>query len=484
LYRKSWWQRQRRVADATYVIPQIHPGSFMFRIDREHNVHSLLSDTQTWNSLAAGIPHRQSQWLGPWWDHFGSTERAYFIVARDSNDRIRAMMPLHRTGTLGRRGGTLAFVGSGAACSDDLSILCAPEDAHAAGSAMAQWLVDHANDAEDGWSVLDLDGIKQGDRAITAFTQAITAADCEVHGHSRMHTWQLPLASDWDTFIAGVSSHAKRRFRTTLQKSESTEGISFATSQTNEELREDLNSMMDQHQRRWVSAGFPGTYHAPAFRSFVHDAAQRFLAEGRLHLLNLRVKGQSLGAIFSLVGDSGALYGYSSGYDINHAEMEPGRLLSIQELKRAHDDRRPFIDYMRGDETYKQRMTAEPTRLIHLKIFAPSMVGKVFSLAWNLHFGARQLARRMCHGSQPLVAGARIHESQSDILGFEDASAILPSGLLPSNASGANEPLTEAAVLHSVTQIRQSLHQASLANHEPISQALEPAKPTAGSGEK
>jgi len=456
----------------------------MFRIRREHNVDSLLSDISTWNPLAAGIPHRQSEWLGPWWNHFGISERAYFIVARDPNERIRAIMPLQRTGDLGRRGGTLAFVGSGPACSDDLSILCAPEDSQAAGSAIAQWLVDRANDAQDGWSVLDLDGIKQGDAAMSAFTQAFVAAQCEVHGHSRMHTWQLALASDWDTFIASVSSHAKRRFRGTLQKSETTEGISFATSQTTEELRANLNSMMDHHQQRWVSAGFPGTYHAPEFREFVHDSAQRFLAVGRLHLLNLRLQGQSIGAIFSLVGDNGALYGYSSGYDINHADLEPGRLLCIQELKRAHDERRPFIDYMRGDETYKQRMTAEPTRLVHLKIFAPTSVGRVLRLAWNLHFGVRQMARRMCHGSQPLVAGASIHESQRDILSHEETPAMPTARCFQTSHPCTDEAVTTAMMLDSVTQMRQSLHEAAGANRDAIAEPLESENPLAAKTER
>lgn len=381
----------------------------MFRIRRESNIHRLLADSTTWDSLASGVPHRQSAWLGAWWDHFGHQERAYFVVARDALDQVRGIMPMFRHDRNGTLGGTLAFIGSGNVCSDDQTILCKPEDSDAVGEQFADWLAAASGGGDDGWSVLDLDGIRQGNPTMARFCHAMNEQGGRVHGHSRLHTWRRPVESDWETFLSKAGSHAKRRFRSTTQKLESLKGLSFTLSTTSDELKRDLDTLIELHQKRWQSVGQPGSYASPKFRSFIHDTCQRFLSRGSLQLLNMRLHDRSIGMVAALIGDDGGVYGYSSAYEIDEAHLEPGRLLSVHELQRAHQDRRPFVDYMRGDETYKQRMLASPTRLIRLRVVAPQSVAKLRHKIWLAGFEAKQWIRHRRAGSAPLYSGPHVH---------------------------------------------------------------------------
>jgi CelD/BcsL family acetyltransferase involved in cellulose biosynthesis len=384
----------------------------MFRIRRESNVHRLLADSTTWDSLAGGVPHRQTAWLGAWWDHFGHPERAYFVVARDDRDQVRGIMPMVRRDPNGALGGTLAFIGSGSACSDDQTILCKTEDSDAIGEQFADWLAAASAGGDDAWSALDLDGIRQGNPTVARFCRTMTEHGGTVHGHSRAHTWRRAVEGDWETFLAKAGSHAKRRFRGTVRKLESLDGLSFAVTATPEELKRDLDTLIELHQKRWQSVGQPGSYAAPKFRSFIHDTCQRFLSRGSLQLLNMRLRDRSIGMIAALIGDDGGVYGYSSAYDIDDAQLEPGRLLSVHELQRAHQDRRPFVDYMRGDETYKQRMLASPTRLIRLRVAAPRSVAKLRHKIWLAGFEAKQWIRQRRADSAPLYSGPDVHLAQ------------------------------------------------------------------------
>jgi CelD/BcsL family acetyltransferase involved in cellulose biosynthesis len=381
----------------------------MFRIRRESNIHRLLADTQTWDSLAGGMPHRQAAWLGAWWDHYGQQERAYFVVARDGLDQVRGIMPMFRGDRNDHLGGTLAFIGSGNACSDDQTILCKSQDSDAIGDQFAHWLAAVSGDGEDGWSVLDLDGIRQGNPVMARFCHAMTELGGRVHGHSRMHTWRRAVESDWETFLIKAGSHAKRRFRATVRKLESLDGLTFTLATTPDELKCDLDTLIRLHQKRWQSVGQPGSYATPKFRDFIHDTCQRFLSRDSLQLLNMRLHDRSIGMVAALIGDDGGVYGYSSAYEIDEAQLEPGRLLSVHELQRAHQDRRPFVDYMRGDETYKQRMLASPTRLIRLRIAAPHIVAKIRHQIWLAGFEAKQWVRHRRAGSTPLYSGPHIH---------------------------------------------------------------------------
>ena len=148
----------------------------MFQIECTPDIQSLLDDTETWNSLAGGVPFRETSWLGPWWSHFGTHSEAHVLVARDQDEQVRGLLPLYRPA---ENPHSLAMIGDGRACSDYVSVLAAPHDAEQIAEEFAVVLAATASDRWLGWSSIEIDGIVEGDKPMEAFCNSASLVRCD-----------------------------------------------------------------------------------------------------------------------------------------------------------------------------------------------------------------------------------------------------------------------------------------------------------------
>lgn len=370
----------------------------MYRFERASDCRALLENGRLWDSLAGDSPLRQTAWLGSWWDHFGDRERSFFIVARDENYEVRAILPLCSDAP---QHGSLRFVGQGEACSDGLSLLCAAADADSVGFEMGYWLATHATDGER-WNLMDLDGVIAGDRAMIALTKGLSAGGASIHVQSRMNTWFKSTTDSWEAYLSNLSKPRRRSTKRLATKIDDTPGLSRHVSGDEAELRSDLNAMIQLHQHRWREAGQPGSFADPMFQEFIHDSAKRFLQRGRLRMQTLRRDGEVIAGELQMVGSDGALTIYSTGMNTQFAALEPGRVMTIETLRHAYQHSLPGIDYLRGDEAYKAQLGAEPRRIARLRVVPGTAWGRLNHAAWKSAFEFKQWARRR-KGSEPIV---------------------------------------------------------------------------------
>ncbi|MGV3482942.1 MAG: GNAT family N-acetyltransferase [Planctomycetaceae bacterium] len=371
----------------------------MYRIERAQNSAALLGNPDLWDALAGNSPFRQSAWLDAWWHHFGDDERAFFIVARDPIGEINGILPLYSSRP---NGGSLRFVGDGQACSDGLSVLCAPADAESVGFEMGHWLATQAASGENRWNLMDLDGVIAGDAAMISLMRGLTEGGAAVHTQSRMHTWFKPTTDSWEQYLSTLSKPRRRSTRKLSQRIDETLGLSRHVSQTETELQCDLDSMIELHQRRWIEAGHAGSFADPLFRSFIHESARRFLRAGRLRMQTLRHHDKVIAGELQMICTDGTITIYSTGMDTQSAAMEPGRIMTIETLRYAYEQGSPGIDYLRGDEPYKAQLGAQPRRVARLRIVPGTARGRLQLAAWKGAFELKQWARRQT-GSDPVV---------------------------------------------------------------------------------
>ncbi len=147
--------------------------------------------------------------------------------------------------------------------------------------------------------------------------------------------------------------------------------------------------------------GEPGNYASDDFRHFAIDAAKEFLKRGRLYLNLLRHQGRDLAAEFSIIGENRVMYHYSSGYEIDAAELEPGRKIRVDTLHQLYQSDLAGIDFMRGDETYKQRLASTSRRVLCLRASAPAIMPRLRHAAWCTGFEIKQWVRKQ--SGKPLV---------------------------------------------------------------------------------
>ncbi|WP_442510748.1 GNAT family N-acetyltransferase [Novipirellula sp. SH528] len=364
----------------------------MYRVECSSSVSTLFGDPDSWNALSDGIPFRQTSWLKPWWDQFGDQSEAYVVVARDDQGKICGILPLCRTPDSPR---TLRFIGDNNACTDFTSILL--DSNHPAAEdiveAMVQFLCSKAGSDSFGWDFLELDGVSASDSVMRCFSASLTNAGAIVHAQSRMNTWFLEAAESWEQLLSNHSKRTRKKTQGFLESVDKNPGMQRVLAQSSEQVDEFMEAMIELHQRRWNAVGEPGTYADKRLRDFVIQMAHEMFKRDRLYLPVLRLDGRIIGGELGILSDN-QLYIYSSGFDLDASDLEPGRILAVNTLKYVHDQGLRGIEYMRGDEPYKPRSGAEPTQLLQMRVVAPRWWAKVCHSAWSAQFELKQWVRR------------------------------------------------------------------------------------------
>lgn len=383
----------------------------MFSIEITSEIDSLLADPCTWNGLARGVPFRETSWIGPWWRHLGNGREPYVIVARDQAGNLRGLLPLyrrepsrkeqHRRG-LGPSGRTLAIMGDGDACSDYVSVLAHERDASQIAQQMGEHLISVASCPRWGWDLLEFDGIVEGDAAMTALALALKSGGSSLHASSRMSVWFKPTDASWDVHIKQHGKTQRRKMRRWSEQIDEATTYRYRRAETEVQAMEMLTRLIEMHQQRWNEVGETGSFAAPRFCDFIRDATTDFLARGQLYLTALEHQGESIAGELSFIGGNRVMYAYSMGFDRRHADLNPGLILGFATLRHVHNNSLCGIDYLRGDEQYKQRITKESRRLICLRTVAPTLIPRLRHAAWCTGFELKQWARRRS-GREPVT---------------------------------------------------------------------------------
>ena len=371
----------------------------MFRIERATDAKSIIDNAAQWNALAGDCPFRESSWLGSWWNHFGRQEDAYLLTAKDSNDQLCGVLPLHMSSW---HRGRLQFIGQGEACSDGLSVLCHPDVASTIGYEMGHWLASHADHRENGWSSIDLDGVIAGDQAMIGLLRGLSEGGAWTEVQSRMHTWFKPTTDTWDDFLVLLGRSRRRTARQLTAKLIDAPEFRCTTTSTLDDLPHDLAEMIRLHQTRWNAAGERGSFASERFRHFIFDAATDFFKRDRLRLVSLYHRDTLIASALQMIAANRALAVYSIGVDMTKPELNPGNLLNMETLQHAYEQRLPGIDYLRGDERYKSRLTAKPRRLTRVLVTPGTTMGRVQYAARRGTFELTQWLRRK-RGSEPVT---------------------------------------------------------------------------------
>ncbi|NNE01489.1 MAG: GNAT family N-acetyltransferase [Pirellulaceae bacterium] len=364
----------------------------MYHVERTSDLSSLLAQADLWNDLACGIPFRETSWIAAWWRQFGQGQEAYILVARDQDNAVRGILPLYVRNQSGSSR-TLAMIGDSIAYSDYVSVLARPDDGVEVAKSFGQFLANHIG-SNDGWDMIDIDGVVEGDQPMTALMRELRDGGSMVHAHSRMNTWFRPREANWDDHLKRFSKTQRRKMRRWSEKVGTVAGLEKHLPESIDEALSSLDALIDLHQRRWNSVGEAGSYASAAFREFIVDCTTDFCSRGRLHLPTLTFQGRPVSSELHFVGGNRRLYCYSSGYDIQQTELEPGRILTVETLHDLYRLDFDGIDYLRGDEPYKKRMSAAPTRVLRVLATAPSLLPRLRHAAWWTGFEMKQWMRR------------------------------------------------------------------------------------------
>ena len=134
-----------------------------------------------------------------------------------------------------------------------------------------------------------------------------------------------------------------------------------------------FEALVQLHTENWAERGEAGVLADPAVLGWHREALPGLLLAGLLRMCALRLDGEVIAVLYSLVdpmGRGGGMsaagrtqYFYLIGHSMEHADLHPGTLLTAMAVEGAAEEGVGTIDMLRGEEAYKRfwRVERVPT---------------------------------------------------------------------------------------------------------------------------
>ena len=355
-------------------------------------------DQAGWDALVAANPWATpfSAWAfhRAWWDAYGSGahDETLALVPADGPDdavpvAIAPLMHRHEVEPLDdahhvtmRHGGASAItqvepdakaIFFGASYhADYATLLAAPSDIAAAADAVAEYAERIADPALPlPWDAVDLRRLRSGDPATDALAQAFTRRAArtgwtvDVEQEDVCPIAALPEHGTLDDFFATLGKKERHEIRRKVRRAEAAGDVALTDSP---DPLADLPAFIDLHQKRWGAEGlFPDTPGGAQSRVFFRRLFELFGAGGTLRLAFLTVDGRRIAAGITFDAGDTVLY-YNAGVDPDARDLSPGVVMVERYLRRAIDEGRRRMDFLRGNEPYKYEWGAvdDPIRRV------------------------------------------------------------------------------------------------------------------------
>lgn len=304
--------------------------------------------TPHWDALWREDPHstpfQSPDWLVPWWHCFGQDLHSVGIFREH---RLRGFLPfyVYREPRTGER--QLLPVGVGT--TDYLDGIIARDCPTADVGDALEFLC-----SEVGWDALYLSQLRPGSSLLQAFERTNTGGQ-RFEGQSCSRMPAVPLSDLPQKIRRNAMYYRNRAVRTGA--------LDFHVADASN-LAEIFDELVRLHTERWNQCGEPGVFADERVVRWHREALPMLERAGTLRLCSLRLNGEVIGVLYSLLDPPGrpqrTQYFYLPAYSIRHAELRPGTLLTALAVDHAAKEGVRTIDMLRGDEDYKKRWHTEP----------------------------------------------------------------------------------------------------------------------------
>lgn len=321
-------------------------------------------DLPEWRELLARDPNWHifvtPEWNKVWWEEFRAGKDLFLMTMKRAGD-IAAIIPLYRKQEGSRR--ILRFIG-GIDLTDYLGPICSLEDRNEVAEALVDWL----STTDVLWDELDAHSMP------VPFGFAEFLVD---HADRRAFSFSLeqeeissilPLADDWDAYLASLDSKERHELRRKLRRLGRDHPDAVLRSSTEETLDRDLSIFLDMHRE---AEGDKGHFMRPQVATFFERVARAFTQLGWLRLDFLEIGGRPIASTFGFeVG--GRFYLYNSAFERDAQRLSPGVVLVAELVKRAMNRGLEYFDFLRGSERYKYQFGAQAVPLHNVRVINKS----------------------------------------------------------------------------------------------------------------
>ncbi len=333
-------------------------------IDTIEHLHARCLD---FRRLAPKSPFLRCAWIVPWIrNYLRDSDAPYVLVARQS-DEIVALAPLWRQATI-TRGRVLQFLGSGEVCTDYVTFPCRPDLRKPIARLFAAELKAHCHE----WDRMELDATVDDDPFLKCLLQELAQCGCSAKRRPSVDCWRLALPATWDEYLRSLSKNGRKNIKRAMAVLED-DATHVYHVKDSESLEIGFAILQELHQRRWTSLGHPGCFASDTFARFLQQASEKLLSDGSLRQFWIESHGIPIAAEWAVATDEG-VFAYQAGISPDHLHLEPGRVANLLHVKYAIQAGHRFVDFLRGNESYKRLWRATPMACSHIDVIPPKLM--------------------------------------------------------------------------------------------------------------
>lgn len=303
-----------------------------------------------WRDDPTATPFQSPEWLVPWWRQFGQEGLRAVAIARDGAWIGFLPFYLYREPYTGER----QLLQIGISSSDYLDGIFAPA-CSAAHIREALELLLH----EPGWDVFYASQMPGHSRLYHAVRQMNDVRVRQFEGESCSRMRAVTMAE--------LPPKLRRNAMYYRNRAERLGPLEFQVAGAGD-LAEGFHALCRLHSDRWQNRGEPGVLSDERVIAWHRETLPLLEQSGMLRLCLLRLNGEIIAALYSLVDPHWrplrTQYVYITAFARKHSALRPGTLLLALATERAAEDGIAVIDMLRGHEAYKQLWHLEwrPTR--------------------------------------------------------------------------------------------------------------------------
>ena len=368
-----------------------------FTVQIDQRADSFRALDQHWGGFKEPNPLRDVPWFRSWWENYGLSTTPYLVQVRRRSGATVAVLPLYRCPHFSG-GRVLRSMGDTGVCSDYFSVctdrLLTAEERGDVAAQIGETLAAVSSDQHLGWEWIELDGVAANDSLLRQVMVTCQTAGASVHATTRLNLWRLDTTGDFEDYLASLSRPQRRSFRKWLSTIEASPNLQVRHPQSAAEVHAATQKVIELHQQRWTNVNQAGTFGDQRAISFVNQLTQDAFANGSLHLPLLTRDGKIVAGEIGLRGRDNAIYLWCMGRSHGEIDSQAGNLLTATTIRTAFAEGRSAVDYLRGDEEYKQRLHAKPEPCLQVRIASPAWSGRVFNAMWRTGFEVTQFLRR------------------------------------------------------------------------------------------
>ena len=323
-----------------------------------------------WNQLSLPSPMQSADWLMTWWKTYGNEKKNQLCVLLVLDGESLVGVAPWYTRQHWTQGTCLRFLGDGAVCSDHATVVSEPQYIQAVVEIVGQWL---HREAGRRWDAIHFESIDRDNRTVHRLIQQITDSTSETHLRDAEGTWAVDLPSTWEAYLSSLSkNHRKRCRRWQRTYFDTGRATVVCTAVADVELGWHEMAQLNQHRRQQL--GDRSAFADERFRQFHLSVLPRLLTAEKAELRALHLDGSVVAWEYVFIHEE-TMFCYQSGMESSERRDGYGNLSTLALFRDAIDRGYTRLDFLRGDEDYKQHWGARRVPCVNYFVASNSLTG-------------------------------------------------------------------------------------------------------------